>query len=157
MNLISWNCRGLGNLRTIWELCRIVKQKKPALVFLMETKLRSDKMKLIHFKMGFPNMFVVDFIRRSGGMTLMWDEDINLDIQNYSQCHINGMVKMRMSREQWKFTGFYGHPDPSKRHEAWTFLKYIATLSLLPWVCLRDFNEILTSTEKWGGRERLDS
>jgi hypothetical protein len=43
---------------------------------------------------------------------------VTADIQNYSKRHINGMVKIRTSEVPWKFTGFYGHPDPLKRHEA---------------------------------------
>ena len=39
MNLLSWNCRGLGNPRIVRDLHHMVKEKKPTLVFLMETKV----------------------------------------------------------------------------------------------------------------------
>jgi hypothetical protein len=85
------------------------------MVFLMETKLHGDKMEPICYKIGLPNMFVVDYmVGRSGGLALLWVEDVIVDIQNYSLRHINGIVKMKMSKMQWKFTGFYGHPDRSK-------------------------------------------
>ena len=135
----------------------MVKQKKPAMVFLMETKLRGDKMGFIRHKLGIPNMFVMDGIGRSGGLALLWDENVTLDIQNYSQRHVNGVVKLGMSGEQRKFTGFYGHPDPSKRHEAWALLKHLANFTPLPWVCIGDCNDILSHSEKWGGREKSDS
>jgi hypothetical protein len=127
------------------------------MVFLMETKLRGEKMELILLKLGIPNMFIVDCIGRSGGLALLWDENVTLDIQNYSQRHINGVVKLGMSGEQWKFTGFYGHPDPAKRHEAWALLKHLAKFTPLPWVCIGDFNESLSHSEKWGGRGKSDS
>ena len=73
----------------------MVKYKHPIMVFLMKTKLRGEKMKPIHYKMGFPNMFVVDSIGRSGGMALLWGDNINVEIQNYSQRHINGMIEDR--------------------------------------------------------------
>lgn len=70
MKIISWNCQGLGNLQTIRELCRLAKQKKPIMVFLMETKLQKVKMESIRCKLGFENMFVVDSIGKSGGIAL---------------------------------------------------------------------------------------
>jgi exonuclease III len=112
MNILSWNCQGLGNLRTIREFCYVVKHKRPVMVFLMETKLKGEKMEPIRYKMGFPNMFVVDCFGRSGEMTLLWGENINVEIQNFSQHHINGMIEDRFSGVPWKFTGFYGHPVP---------------------------------------------
>ena len=37
MNLLVWNCRGLGNLRTEKELGNIIWAKDPSVVFLVET------------------------------------------------------------------------------------------------------------------------
>ena len=57
----------------------------------------------------------------------------------------------------WNFTGFYGHPDASKRVEAWALLKHLAHMDSALWVCIGDFNEILTLEEKWGGRGHPNS
>lgn len=85
MRIMSWNWRGLGNLRTVQELCRLIKQKKPAMVFLMETKLRKIKMENVRCKLGYLNMFVVDRVGRSGGLALLWSDDILVTIQNFSR------------------------------------------------------------------------
>jgi exonuclease III len=89
MTLLSWNCRGLGNLRAVNDLCRLVKEKRPKMVFLMETKLRRERMEAIRHKLGFPNVFVVDSVGKGGGLALFWEEDIIVDIQNFSLRHIN--------------------------------------------------------------------
>jgi exonuclease III len=151
MSIISWNCRGLGNLRSVRELCRLVKQKKPILVFLMETKLRKEKMENVRCKLGFSSMFVVDSVGRSGGLALFWGEETCVTIQNFSQRHINGVIRISDSAMPWKFTGFYGHPDVAKRDEAWALLRYLAHLDPIPWMCIGDFNEIVENSEKWGG------
>ncbi|XP_059434865.1 uncharacterized protein LOC132167846 [Corylus avellana] len=157
MMIITWNCRGLGNPRTVRELCCLVKQKKPVLVFLMETKLRKDRMESIRCKLGFLSMFVVDSVGRSGGLTLFWGEEICVIIQNFSQRHINGVIKISERDTPWKFTGFYGHPQVAKREEAWALLQYLAHLAPSPWVCIGDFNEIVESLEKLGGAGRANS
>ncbi|XP_059431636.1 uncharacterized protein LOC132165159 [Corylus avellana] len=154
MNIISWNCRGLGNLRTVHDLCRMVKEKRPSMVFLMETKLRKVKMEVIRYKLGFSNLFVVDCVGKSGGLALLWGDDVVVDIQNYSQRHINGIIQSPNSNVQWKLTGFYGHPEVTKRHEAWELLKVLSRLPPTPWICIGDFNEVISNAEKWGGSSR---
>jgi exonuclease III len=151
MIVISWNCRGLGNPRTVRDLRRMVKVKRPILVFLMETKLKQKKMEKIRCLLGFQNLFVVDSNGRSGGLALLWKEEAGLEIQNYSCRHIQAVVKNPGGEGSWKFTGFYGHPEASKRGEAWSLLKFLKEFSPQPWLCAGDFNEILEEAEKCGG------
>jgi hypothetical protein len=135
----------------------MVKQKKPSLVFLMETKLRKEKMVNIRCKLGFSGMFVVDSVGKGGGMALLWGDEICVTIQNFSQHHIIGVIKRTESDTPWKFTGFYGHLDATKRNEAWVLLRHLAHLHPTPWVCIGDFNKIVESFEKWGGGRRSES
>ena len=44
MSAISWNCRGLGNPLTVKALQKVVLEKDPTLVFLMETKMDNMEM-----------------------------------------------------------------------------------------------------------------
>jgi hypothetical protein len=77
------------------------------MVFIMETKLRKKKMELVHCRLGFPNLFMVDSVGKSRGLVLFWGDDMVVDIQNFSQQHINGVVKNKNLEVLWKFTGFY--------------------------------------------------
>ena len=80
MNLLSWNCRGLGNPTVVRDLCQLTKEKKPTILFLMETKCRRHKMEYLWVKMGFDCMFVVDPIGRSGGLALCRNDADSLEI-----------------------------------------------------------------------------
>jgi exonuclease III len=60
MNLLSWNYRGLGNPRAIWDLRLLVKEKQPNLLFLMETRAKNKKLQAIRCSLGFEGMFSVD-------------------------------------------------------------------------------------------------
>ncbi|GLT62153.1 hypothetical protein SLA2020_348110 [Shorea laevis] len=51
MNLLSWNCRGLGNPQTVRNLRLLVEDKRPTVLFLMETKLQRIKMSLLRVKL----------------------------------------------------------------------------------------------------------
>jgi hypothetical protein len=81
----------------------------------METKMQNKKCDFIRIKLGFDYMFGVDSVGRSGGLLLLWKIDCNITIQNYSRRHINAVVASKGTKPGWKFTGFYGHPDTTKR------------------------------------------
>lgn len=114
----------------------------------METKLGRIRMESIKRKLEFLNMLTVDGVGKSGDLALLWGEEISVLVQNYSQRHINGMIRCSEREEPWKFTGFYGQLDASKRHEAWALLKYLARLAPHPRVCIGDFNEIVVQSKK---------
>jgi len=56
MNVLSWNCRGLGNPRTVRTLHRLVRVKKPNSVFLMETNQLGRKVESVRIKLGFDGL-----------------------------------------------------------------------------------------------------
>ena len=64
------------------------------------------------------------------------------------------MVKEQGSNLCWRFTGFYGHPESHRRYESWQLLAFLNSQFQLPWLCLGDFNEILSITKKEGGAIR---
>jgi exonuclease III len=132
-----------------------VKEKRPDLVFLMENKLRNNKMEKVRTQLGFDNMFVVECVGRSGGLAMLWRAEAEVEIQNFSHRHINAIVRPNsFGFSPWKITGFYGHLVANKREEGWSLLWHIATLEPDPWICLGDFNEILNETKKFGGRSQ---
>jgi hypothetical protein len=156
MSLISWNYRGLENPRTVWDLCQLVKDKQPRLLFLMKTKIREQRMQSIRNMLGFEGMFVVNPLCLSGGLALFWKETKDVTIQNYSLRHINGVISLGDNSSGWKFTGFYGHLERSLREDSWMLLAHLKHFSPQPWLCVGDFNEIVNQSEKVGGASRSE-
>ncbi|XP_059429046.1 uncharacterized protein LOC132162844 [Corylus avellana] len=157
MNLISWNCRGLGNPRAVRDLCQMVKEKRPTLLFLMETKSIKHKLEGVRTKLGFEGLFAVDPIGRSGGVALFWKEAGCLEIQNFTRRHINAVVHSPGCDNYWTLTCFYGHPESAKRHESWALLNHLKSFLPKAWLCIGDFNEIVEQEEKVGGDVRRES
>ncbi|KAL0289661.1 UNVERIFIED_CONTAM: hypothetical protein Sangu_2608000 [Sesamum angustifolium] len=117
------------------------------MVFLAETKCNSRKLELIK---GTLNMFglSVDAIGRSGGLALLWNKQVHVDLLSFSKSHIDARVKLTDEESYWRFTGFYGAADASQRSVSWNLLRHLSTVSNLPWLCASDFNAILSDTEK---------
>jgi hypothetical protein len=114
----------LGACRTVQVLTNMVRNKKPHLVFLMETRMMQNKVDFIRRKLGFDRSFVVDCKGRIGGLLLLWKSEIWLEIQNYSRRHINAVMHNGSNEPVWKITCFYGHPEAAKREEAWNLLRF---------------------------------
>jgi len=49
---------------------------------------------------------------------------------------------------RWLLTGFYGWPETKDRFKSWTLLSHIYSYVDGAWICIGDFNEKLSSTEK---------
>ena len=55
----------------------------------------------------------------------------------------------------WHLTGFYLNPDTACREESWSRLKYLSSISQLPWLVIGVFNKLTGLSEKEGGATRL--
>jgi hypothetical protein len=129
MNMLNWNCRGLGNPGTVRDLHQMVKEKHPNFVFLIETLCSKKRLEYIRVKLGFTGLFVVDPVGKSGGLALLWKDERTLEIYNYSRRHINATIQKGDGSAYWKFTGFYGHPVCARRQESWALLKHLKSHS----------------------------
>ena len=155
MSTLAWNYRGLGNRRTIHALEKIVSSKDPNFIFLMKTKLLVSKMVGIKEGLNRTQGMVVPSKGRSEGLALLWKKELKVDVQSYSDSHIDAIIGQGEDGLQWRLTGFYGNPETSKWEESWLLLKRLSSLNSLPWVCLGDFNELMNGGEKEGGKARL--
>ncbi|XP_042950158.1 uncharacterized protein LOC122282274 [Carya illinoinensis] len=154
MNLLSWNCRGLGNPQTVSFLKLLVKEKSPSMIFLMETKCGKERVEAVRRSLKFEACLVVESRGSAGGLALMWKTNTMVSIYNYSRWHINAHVSSFVGDQTWLFTGFYGHLETSKRGGSWEFLKELKPLDSTPWLYSGDFNEITCQAEKVGGSPR---
>jgi hypothetical protein len=58
----------------------MVKEKKPVMVFILETKLLANRLEFIKIKAGFTNCFGIDSIGKSEGLALMWNDEVRIEI-----------------------------------------------------------------------------
>ncbi|KAH9770133.1 hypothetical protein KPL71_012275 [Citrus sinensis] len=153
MKIISWNVRGLGNTRTFLAVKDILREHKPHILFVCETKLKQVQMSNMGKSLGFDNCFSVGRNRMGGGLALLWNYESDISIISYSNHHIDVVVS-EVNRKKWRCTGIYGHPKSMQKRHTWTLLRRLAGLFNYPWLCFGDFNEILNLNEKLGGNDR---
>lgn len=122
----------------------------------METKLNTEKCNRVKRRLKCEGCFVVEPIGKRGGLALMWDNMINVEVLNYSQRHISAWITSEEGKMKWLLTGFYCEFDSSKREEAWNLLAALKPIGDFGWCVIGDFNEILTHDEKRGGSIRQE-
>ncbi|XLR34788.1 hypothetical protein S83_062688 [Arachis hypogaea] len=97
MKIISWNCRGLGNPWAVRALNKLLKQQAPNLIFLMETRRKIDELNRIRNRGGMGNIAGIDCEgegrSRAGGLAVMCDSSIVLEVSSMSLNHIDMRVK----------------------------------------------------------------
>uniref|UniRef100_A0A7N2M9L9 Reverse transcriptase n=1 Tax=Quercus lobata TaxID=97700 RepID=A0A7N2M9L9_QUELO len=94
-------------------------------------------------------MLAVSSEGRRGGLALLWKVELVVDTSTYSPHHIDTRV-LPPSGQPWRLTGIYEYPNEQQKPETWRLLRHLRSRSTLPWMCIGDYNEILSSSEKNG-------
>jgi hypothetical protein len=76
-----------------------------------------------------------------------------VSLRNITKYHIDMEIKEE-DGFLWRFTGVYGEAHADHKHKTWQDLHDMHIGPTRPWLCVGDFNEILFSHEKQGGRDR---
>ncbi|KAJ1386879.1 Endonuclease/exonuclease/phosphatase superfamily [Sesbania bispinosa] len=142
--------RGLRAASTIRDLRDLCKVYKPALLFLSETKAKASQVKEISRKLQFQNSFVVDSVGRSGGLCLLWNNSLEVEVLNSCQNYIHAYVTLKKDGSLWVSNFVYGNPRARERRDFWSQLSRLHSIWSIPWCCLGDFNEVLSQSDKDG-------
>lgn len=148
MKILVWNCRGLASPRAVRSLKDVLSSCKPDIVGLIETKLSSRRCKDLRCKIGYYGCLPVGCRGKSGGLAVLWKEEVIIDIKNYSNYHIDMTVNFSIP---FRFTLFYGQPNSNKRIQSWNLLSTLSNLASFPWLVSGDFNEITHIGESSNG------
>lgn len=155
MSCLCWNAQGMRNPETISTLGKTIHKVSPSLVFFKKTRLDGAWARSVHYKVGFENCFVVDYVRRSGALMLLWQDKWDVSILSSSRGHTDAWV-VSVNRLEGRFTGFYGNPTVSNRQFSWDLWGRLNGMKYGPWVMGGNFNEMLSLSEKLVGNYQYD-
>lgn len=152
MNILSWNVQGAGSdgFRRAFMLLR--HQYNPNIVVLCEPRISGSAADAFIKKSGFEHSFRVEAQGFSGGIWIMWDRGLDIQILSYSKQFIHAEISL--SGEKVWMTFVYGSPVSRRRKKLWEALNNIASGCKCPWMIGGDFNSILRDSEKRGGATR---
>ena len=89
MNILCWNCRGMGNPCTVRQLRRWNSSNTPDMMFVSETMIKKEIAEQAKDRIDFSNAFGVSSVGRSGGLCLYWKNDrVDFSLVSFSQHHM---------------------------------------------------------------------
>ena len=84
-----------------------MRDQAPTVCFLMEARLDRDGFKQHCCELACPNKLIVKKPDSGGGLALIWKEEVQLEVINYTNNHVLAKV-IEDDGFQWFLTGFYG-------------------------------------------------
>ncbi|XP_026451638.1 uncharacterized protein LOC113351954 [Papaver somniferum] len=155
MLIFSWNCQGLGNISTVRNLKAFLRACNPQIAFLSETLLNEVKSVKLFSSLNFDNYYCVPAIGRSGGLAILWNDSIRMEIvcpdKNVIHCRINNFLE-----QEWDLFGVYGPPNHQKRNTFWQNFPQYTSQVQNPWFMVGDLNTISSISDKHGGWQSLN-
>lgn len=141
MSCLSWNCRGLGNFRAVHALQHLIYAHDPTIVFLCEMKSNARHMDRLRLELNFDRSFTINSRGSSGGLCVLWKDEITLSLRSYSLNHIDFNMGDPGEVTYWCLTVFYGYYVVSDRYKSWRLFDSLCSHKSRHWLCLGDFNE----------------
>lgn len=81
--------------------------------------------------------------------------DVEVELVNFSQYHINVCVAHEEKKTPWILIGFYNNPKTSKRQEYWSLLSTLKQITIQAQCVIENFNKISIQDESWEVNQEL--
>lgn len=156
MKLLSWNCRGLGQPRTVQELVQLVSAHRPSIVFISETRQNKDRVNGLKWRLGLKNCTLHDGRGKGAGIALYWDESVQIKKLSVGPRYMDVLIKNSPNDQWWRRTFVYGEPKAHERIHMWNLLRRIKHNANAPWLVIGDFNETQWQSEHYSATKRSE-
>lgn len=117
----------------------------------MKTKCNGQRIDKIRRKLGFHFFVVVDSIGLSGGLALLWKNEVDITVQVLS----NSMLQITWKSKQgyvWRLFYYYCPFVPNLKDSFSHDLNVAIDFGQEDQVCIGNFNDVVSKEEKQGGK-----
>ncbi|KAL4385093.1 hypothetical protein GQ457_15G021360 [Hibiscus cannabinus] len=136
---------------------RVVRESKPKLVALFEPRISGTRAAGVIRRLGLSQSFRVDGHGFSGGIWILWEDDLDVQLLRISNQFIHMRVVYSPSEPPVFVSAIYASPNVSLRRFIWSQLITLDPGSDNAWILGSDFNAIYAPEDRLGGaRSKLD-
>lgn len=148
MNTIFWNCQGLLSSLTTRHLKDITRGHKPDIIYVAERKNGKAFCERINEHVGMKNAFYVEPQGLSEGLTLWRTDDTNITILGSNYNFIDCEVRSNYIPTPMWATWIHVDAESIRRQLLWNSLRRFGCGRSNMWMCIGDFNDIISDYEK---------
>jgi ribonuclease HI/exonuclease III len=159
MNLVSWNCRGLGNPSKIEAVKDLLKAEPSDILLLQETKIEGQALlEISSSKWKKRSGKAVSSRGTSGGLATLWTEDLfHLNKHHETQHWIFTELNHKASKLSISLFNLYVPVSYSEKRECWnTLAVFLEETSPSNIIIAGDLNIVMKAKEKRGGTSIRD-
>ena len=123
MSLLAWNCRGSdGSLRSskMTHLARLLTSTNAQVCFISETRNSTIKRTALANRFNYFDAFVVPAQGQSGGLWLIWNNDVDLAVVDHYHHYSMAMCINKQSMKQFGLICIYGDPHHRATDDIWS-------------------------------------
>lgn len=146
MSILSWNCQGAASRDFYRVFMDMIRSFKPMLVGLLEPKVSGSNADVLCRRFGFDQWVRVEAVGFSGGIWVLWNDDLNVEVVHTSPQFVLLKVAYGISGS-WYISFIYGSPTSHLRKKLWFELTHDHLIQDLPWVSIGDYNAIVSENE----------
>uniref|UniRef100_A0ACD5W649 Uncharacterized protein n=1 Tax=Avena sativa TaxID=4498 RepID=A0ACD5W649_AVESA len=152
MKALGWNCQGMGkSLGSVKmsHLARMIYSTKPQVTFVSEIKSSKVKSSDHNARFNMYNSFVVPSRRRSGGLWMMWSDDLEVTVHSSSFYVILATAVYNTTNQKFGLVCIYGDPYDRQTSQIWNDVAaFVYDNPSIPMLCIGDMNELFNDMDK---------
>ncbi|KAJ4774650.1 Endonuclease/exonuclease/phosphatase family protein [Rhynchospora pubera] len=138
-------------------LARYLHSTKASLGFFCETKCSVQQATRRIRRLPLKNYEIVPSAGLSGGLWLLWDDNLLVSVLERSNFFIFSSIKKHVDDDPWILGAIYGDPNGRVLGYIWDRISFYANSHHIPLCVMGDFNCILHPSEKCGGSSKEKS
>uniref|UniRef100_A0ACD5Z785 Uncharacterized protein n=1 Tax=Avena sativa TaxID=4498 RepID=A0ACD5Z785_AVESA len=152
MKLIGWNCQGAGkdldNSNKMEFLARLMNSTGVQVTFLSETRSSRYNSSHLNSRFNTAGSFVVPSTGFSGGLWLLWSDEVRVSINFSNQYLILAVVGHIHTNVDFALACVYGDPHHRHTRMIWEQISTFVNDNLgKPLVFLGDMNELMSEAD----------
>lgn len=154
-SIFAWNCQGAASGSFHRILRSLLKGYRPHIVILVEPRISGKQADKAIRKINYPYSHRIEATGFSGGIWLLWKDDVNMKILHNHKQFMHALVTDPLGVNPYMLTDIYGSPNASLRERLWSDLLNLHVPSEVPWLLAGDFNATTQSHERKGGSNSM--
>jgi hypothetical protein len=93
MTIMGWNCRSVGQLRTVQDLERLVRAHRQKMLFPCENRQNKRSVENLKWRLGLKNVVSFSEEGKGGVLALFWDDSLDVNLFKLNNRVIDVMVR----------------------------------------------------------------